>query len=130
MFGVYKQLHPPTTVNCSVKAAFTSPNDVNLIISKANILELYTLKQRKEGTTEDFKTHLVLTRVFEFYGNIMSLCAVRFPGNTRDALLISFEEEAKVSVVEYDPANNDLRTLSLHYFEDDYLKVCHRIDFI
>lgn len=96
MHAVYKQLHPPTTVNCCIKATFTSPTDINLIISKANILELYTLKQRKEGTSEDFKTHLVLTRVFELYGNIMSLCAVRFPGNSRDALLISYEEEAKV----------------------------------
>ncbi|KAL0476299.1 cleavage and polyadenylation specificity factor subunit 1 [Acrasis kona] len=96
MHAVYKQLHPPTAVNCCVQSTFTSPTDINLIISKANVVELYTLKQRREGTDDDFKSHLVLTRVFELYGNVMSLCPVRLAGNQVDALMISFEEEAKV----------------------------------
>ena len=30
----------------------------------------------------------------------------------------------QLSVVEYDPHTHDLVTLSLHYFEEDDLKVC------
>ncbi len=46
---------------------------------------------------------------------------VRFPGKDRDQLLLVFKE-AKVSVVEYDPAENDLRTLALNFFENESLR--------
>ena len=60
----------------------------------------------------------------------------------RDALLLAFSS-AKVSslchlllcgvliivlqlsIVEYDPATEDLQTISLHCFEEDELRVCH-----
>lgn len=53
----------------------------------------------------------------------MSMQAVSLSGSARDSLLISFRD-AKLSVVEYDPEVHDLRTLSLHYFEEEEMRVC------
>jgi hypothetical protein len=40
----------------------------------------------------------------------------------RDALLLAFSD-AKLAIVEYDPDTHDLRTISVHYFETEDLKV-------
>lgn len=52
----------------------------------------------------------------------MAIESVNLANSPRDALLLSFAD-AKLSVVEYEPESHDLRTLSLHYFEDDEIKV-------
>jgi cleavage and polyadenylation specificity factor subunit 1 len=85
------------------------------------------------------------------FGNIESMAAVRFPGTSKDALLLSFRDakvpsthmslpaisltahaatdndttraHTQISVLEFDIATNDLRTISLHYFEDYKVKV-------
>lgn len=56
----------------------------------------------------------------------MSMQAVSLSGSARDSLLISFRD-AKLSVVEYDPEAHDLRTLSLHYFEEEEMRVCYNL---
>lgn len=48
--------------------------------------------------------------------------SVNLANSPRDALLLAFKD-AKLSVVEYDPESHDLKTLSLHYFEEDDMKV-------
>lgn len=53
----------------------------------------------------------------------MSMESVTLSNSPRDALLLAFSD-AKLSVVEYDPDNHDLRTISLHYFEEEDMKVC------
>lgn len=52
----------------------------------------------------------------------MSMASVRCPSAGRDLLLVSFKE-AKLSVLQYDPQVNNLITLSMHYFEEDDMKV-------
>lgn len=59
---------------------------------------------------------------YTLHGNIMSMQAVQLIGSSRDSLLLSFKE-AKLSVVEYDPEIHSLRTVSLHYFEEEEIKV-------
>lgn len=59
---------------------------------------------------------------FSLFGNIMAVESVSLASSPRDALLLAFAD-AKLSVVEYEPESHDLRTLSLHYFEDDDIKV-------
>jgi hypothetical protein len=60
---------------------------------------------------------------FTLWGNIMSMASATLSGSPRDSLLISFRD-AKLTLVEYDPETHDLRTLSLHYFEEDEIRVC------
>lgn len=52
----------------------------------------------------------------------MSLASVKCPSAGRDLLLVSFRE-AKMSVLQYDINTNNLITLSMHYFEEDDMKV-------
>ena len=52
----------------------------------------------------------------------MSMESVNLAGSQRDALLLSFRD-AKLSVVEYDVETHDLKTLSLHYFEEEDMRV-------
>lgn len=59
---------------------------------------------------------------YTLFGNVVSIQRVSLTNFQRDALLLGFAD-AKLSVVEYDPDNHDLRTLSLHYFEEDDMKV-------
>lgn len=60
---------------------------------------------------------------YTLHGNVMSMQAVQLIGSPRDSLLLSFRE-AKLSVVEYDTEIHSLRTVSLHYFEEEEIKVC------
>lgn len=59
---------------------------------------------------------------YNLFGNVMSIQSVNLSNSPRDALLLSFRE-AKLSVVEYDPETHELRTISLHYFEEEEMKV-------
>lgn len=68
------------------------------------------------------KSKLECIAQYQLFGNVMSLQAVSLANSPRDALLLAFAD-AKLSVVEYDPENHELRTLSLHYFEEDDMKV-------
>lgn len=58
---------------------------------------------------------------YELFGNVMALQSVSLSGSMRDALLISFKD-AKLSVVQHDPDTFELKTLSLHYFEEEDIK--------
>ena len=62
------------------------------------------------------KLECVLTATLN--GNVMSMRAVSLPGISRDALLISFMD-CKLALVDYNSHTHDLRTLSLHYFEEE-----------
>lgn len=58
---------------------------------------------------------------YQLFGNVMSLQSVSLSGSQRDALLISFKD-AKLSVVQHDPDTFELKTLSLHYYEEEDIK--------
>lgn len=68
------------------------------------------------------KSKLECVANFTLFGNVMSIQSVNLANNPRDALLIAFAD-AKLSVVEYDSESHDLKTLSLHYFEEEDMKV-------
>jgi len=88
--------------------------EMNLVVAGGNQLSVY----RIEGKQLEF------CQTFQLYGTVASLEHVSL-GNeqnrARDSLVMSFQE-AKLSIVEYNPENHDLKTISMHYFEDDELR--------
>ncbi|CAH2286336.1 cleavage and polyadenylation specificity factor subunit 1 isoform X1 [Pelobates cultripes] len=129
MYAVYRQAHPPTGLEFSMYCNFFNNTEKNLVVAGTSQLYVYRLNHDSESTTKgdkgaDVKGHkekLELMASFSFFGNVMSMASVQLAGAKRDALLLSFKE-AKLSVVEYDPGTHDLKTLSLHYFEEPELR--------
>lgn len=76
----------------------------------------------KNKTDLDKNPHLILVATVPVFGTISSIVSFRIAPSRRHAIAISFMEDAKISVVEYDDARNSLKTVSLHYLEDDVLK--------
>ncbi|XP_071959341.1 cleavage and polyadenylation specificity factor subunit 1-like [Antedon mediterranea] len=135
MYAMYKQTHPPTGIEHCVYCNFYNGDEESLLIADTNQLHVYRLSkdnqenQENEGsknteTSADLKPkkdRLEHLQTFSMFGSIMSVKPVQLSGSSRDSLLISFSE-AKISLVEYDPGTHDLKTLSMHHFEDNELK--------
>ncbi|OCT77362.1 hypothetical protein XELAEV_18032563mg, partial [Xenopus laevis] len=129
MYAVYRQAHPPTGLEFSMSCNFFNNSERNLVVAGTSQLYVYRLNPSSESSSKgesvsEVKGHkekLELMASFSFFGNIMSMASVQLAGAKRDALLLSFKE-AKLSVVEYDPGTHDLKTLSLHYFEEPELR--------
>ncbi|KAM8811110.1 LOW QUALITY PROTEIN: cleavage and polyadenylation specificity factor subunit 1 [Eudromia elegans] len=132
MYAVYKQAHPPTGLEFALYCSFLGSAERNLVVAGTSQLYVYRLNHDCEVTRGDgagitrgrgkgHKEKLELVANFSFFGNVMSMASVQLAGAKRDALLLSFKD-AKLSVVEYDPGTHDLKTLSLHYFEEPELR--------
>ncbi|XP_066019502.1 cleavage and polyadenylation specificity factor subunit 1-like [Pocillopora verrucosa] len=138
MYAIYKQTHPPTGIEHCVYCQFFSPAENNLVVAGTSQLRIYKFYTQDEhnstGSASSDKTgdgtakrrKLELVSQYSLFGNIECLKAVRLAGNSRDSLLLSFKD-AKFAVVDYDPGTHDLKTRSLHYFEDDKItKSCNQ----
>uniref|UniRef100_A0A673AI61 Cleavage and polyadenylation specificity factor subunit 1 n=1 Tax=Sphaeramia orbicularis TaxID=375764 RepID=A0A673AI61_9TELE len=112
MYAVHRQAHTPTAVEFSVYCNFISSKEKNLVVAGTSQLFVYRI-------IHDEKLEQVAS--FSLFGNVMSMASVQLVGASRDALLLSFKD-AKLSVVEYDPGTHDLKTLSLHFFEEPELR--------
>ncbi|XP_061597697.1 cleavage and polyadenylation specificity factor subunit 1-like isoform X1 [Cololabis saira] len=129
MYAVHRQAHTPTTVEFSVYCNFISSKEKNLVVAGTSQLCVYRIihdvesssKADKSSDAKTRKEKLELVASFSLFGNVMSMASVQLVGASRDALLLSFID-AKLSVVEYDPGTHDLKTLSLHYFEEPELR--------
>lgn len=81
---------------------------------------------------------MALHSSYELFGNIESIASVRLLGHKKDALILSFLDAKvtpqvhvysfrQVSVVEFDTATHNLKSVGLYYMEDDFLKEgCHQ----
>ncbi|KAI3358341.1 hypothetical protein L3Q82_014785, partial [Scortum barcoo] len=144
MYAVYRQAHTPTAVEFSVYCNFISSKEKNLVVAGTSQLFVYRIIHDVEVTvgvhsacfmmsvvthlhsflptdSKSRKEKLEQVASFSLFGNVMSMASVQLVGASRDALLLSFKD-AKLSVVEYDPGTHDLKTLSLHYFEEPELR--------
>ncbi|KAI1901642.1 hypothetical protein AGOR_G00036500 [Albula goreensis] len=129
MYAVYRQAHSPTAIEFSVYCNFISSEEKNLVVAGTSQLYVYRIihdvesaaKTEKSSDVKSRKEKLEQVAAFSLFGNVMSMASVQLVGANRDALLLSFKD-AKLSVVEYDPGTHDLKTLSLHYFEEPELR--------
>uniref|UniRef100_A0A3B4WPW0 Cleavage and polyadenylation specificity factor subunit 1 n=1 Tax=Seriola lalandi dorsalis TaxID=1841481 RepID=A0A3B4WPW0_SERLL len=123
MYAVYRQAHTPTAVEFSVYCNFISSKEKNLVVAGTSQLFVYRIIHDVEVmiNSKSRKEKLEQVASFSLFGNVMSMASVQLVGASRDALLLSFKD-AKLSVVEYDPGTHDLKTLSLHYFEEPELR--------
>lgn len=139
MHFMFKQIHPPTGIEHCIYAHFFSWEEKNLIIAGVNHLHVYRLSAEEnlvlpDGTikapsskTDENKTRFECLASFSLHGNIQSMQAVKLAGASRDVLLLGFLD-AKLSVVEYDPSTHDLKTCSLHQFEEYDLRSGYTIN--
>ena len=139
---------PPTAVSHSVEAHFTAGADTNLIIARATVLEVYTLRVRRDGEAPGSppagvsggaglggcaagkgaqalldgvsSAYLALTATVELNGSVEGLCVIE--RRPRDLLMLAFAD-AKVSVVAFDPCSQSVVTRSAHAFESLELEV-------
>ncbi|XP_056110562.1 cleavage and polyadenylation specificity factor subunit 1 [Rhinichthys klamathensis goyatoka] len=129
MYAVYRQAHPPTAVEFAVYCNFISSQEKNLVVAGTSQLYVYriiydvesTSKSEKPSDGKSRKEKLEQVASFSLFGNVMSMASVQLAATNRDALLLSFKD-AKLSIVEYDTGTHDLKTLSLHYFEEPELR--------
>jgi len=73
----------------SVVVNFYNDQEQNLVLTSVNILYVYRI--RPDDIDPNVK-RLELTDEYELWGNICSICRVRFNGATKDSILLSFEE--------------------------------------
>ncbi|XP_055372472.1 cleavage and polyadenylation specificity factor subunit 1 [Condylostylus longicornis] len=126
MFSICKQIHPATGIEHAISSHFFNSTEVNLVTAGSNILKVYSIRpefdyQNRKYEINMSKMKLECLAKYTVHGNIMSLQNVSLSGSHRDALLLSFRD-AKLSVVQHDPDTYELKTLSLHYFEEDEIK--------
>ncbi|CAG8621050.1 17852_t:CDS:10, partial [Gigaspora margarita] len=148
------EIFPSTSVEEVVCANFTSSKDINIIVARSSILQIYKFVERLEISVEDedndlgqeiekekdetflltlkpatnpsFMTgHLELISQYKLHGNITSMGVVRTissGANHMDSLLLSFKD-AKLSLLEFSLATNNIVTVSIHYYEREEYKL-------
>ncbi|XP_071686240.1 cleavage and polyadenylation specificity factor subunit 1 isoform X2 [Rutidosis leptorrhynchoides] len=112
----------------------------NLIVTAANVLEVYTVRVQEDGnvSNKDSATvlqpqrgglmaglsgaSLELVCSYRLHGNVESVGVLysgaedRTTGRRRDSIILTFRD-AKISVLEFDDSVHGLRTSSMHCFE-------------
>lgn len=113
----YTELTPPTAVTHSLAVPFVSADSQNLIVAKTSLLQIYKTKASGKDTK------LVLLAEYTLSGTVTSLVRVKTQATRSggEALLVGFKD-AKLSLVEWDPARPGISTISIHYYEQDELQ--------
>lgn len=111
--ALFKQISSPTTVTHSVFCYAVHPRHRSLVVVRGTALEIYDVK---DNGTLSFITSASLCEEVE------DIATVRFYGDQLDSILLSFKE-AKVSAMNFDINTYELKTCSLHTYEQPSLKV-------
>ena len=123
----YTELIAPSGVTHAVSLPLLNPNTYNLVVAKTSLLQIFRLGDEKPNADDDDSTssrpRLVLVGEYPLAGTVTSLTAIKALDTKTggDALLISFSD-AKLSLVEWDPDNHRISTVSIHYYEAESIK--------
>lgn len=117
----YSELLPPSGVTSSIHVAFTSSHSYDLVVAKTSLLQIFSFdvaSRSKEGS-------LNLVAEFQLHGTIVELGKVNLlrTKSGGEALLVSFRD-AKLSLIEWDPDEYSISTISIHYYENHDLLLC------
>ncbi|KAJ3010234.1 DNA damage-binding protein 1a [Thoreauomyces humboldtii] len=96
----------PDSVSHAVKASFTGPDDINVIVSKTTHLEVFILEPTG---ADDGEQYLRLVLDAPIYDRITTLGKCRLPGKTQDSIIISTERH-KFLIVSYNSRTHHLET--------------------
>lgn len=113
----YTELVPPTAVTHAVALPFVSAEANNLVVAKTSLLQVFGVKAAgNDGGNEK----LVLVGEYSLAGTVTSIARVKTLDTKSggEAVLLSFKD-AKLSLVEWDPENYRISTISLHFYEGD-----------
>lgn len=121
----YTELLPPSTVTHAVTLPFLSPKEENLVVAKTSLLQVFRLRDVATNATDDegneaIERKLSLVGEYKLSGTVTALQPIKIlHGRTGgDALLIS-TKDAKLSLVDWDPENHRINTISIHYYEGE-----------
>ncbi|KAM5464606.1 mRNA cleavage and polyadenylation factor subunit [Microsporum ferrugineum] len=128
----YTELLLPSGVTHAVSAHFISPSSSNLIVAKTSLLQVFSLVNVTYGSSlanhpdqksrHDRSQHakLVLVAEYQVSGTITGLERVKISNSKcgGDAILVS-SRNAKLSLIEWDPRNHGISTISIHYYEGE-----------
>ena len=112
----YTELIPPTAVTHAVSLPFLGSSDRSLVVARTSVLDIFSTRRLADSD----QSRLSLIASYPLSGTVTALRAISIP-NTKsggDALLISFKD-AKLSLVEWDPENYRISTISIHYYEGE-----------
>ncbi|RMZ91447.1 hypothetical protein DV736_g1312, partial [Chaetothyriales sp. CBS 134916] len=111
----YSELLPPSGVTQALVLPFTSASANNLVIGRTSLLQIFT--QKRPNPNQDGK--LVLIAQYQLSGTITSLgrVAIAKSKSGGEAILIAFRD-AKLTLVEWDPAEHSISSISIHYYEN------------
>ena len=117
----YTELIPPSGITHAVSLPFTSATASNLIVARTSLLQIFSHKQVNNGQD----TKLVLVAEYSLSGTITSLGRVKILSSKcgGEAVLVALRD-AKLSLVEWDPDQHTIATISIHYYESEDLQSC------
>nr|XP_053638163.1 cleavage and polyadenylation specificity factor subunit 1-like [Cherax quadricarinatus] len=132
MYNLCKIIHPALGVELSLYCNFFNHREKSLVVAGANIIRVFRLvaevppksnkKDDRGGIIDNCppKVKLECMATYKLHDNVATMASVSL-SPLRDSLLLGFRD-AKLSLVEYDPYNHYLRTVSLHYFEKEDIR--------
>uniref|UniRef100_H2ZS88 Cleavage and polyadenylation specificity factor subunit 1 n=1 Tax=Latimeria chalumnae TaxID=7897 RepID=H2ZS88_LATCH len=128
MYAVYRQAHPPMGLEFSIYCNFFSNVERNLVVAGSSQLYVYRLihdaesfvkGEKNTGNPADLFSLKKKTLVISLHNTQTVLIKVNIKTkNKKKTLIATGFLETQLAVVEYDPGTHDLKTLSLHYFEE------------
>jgi hypothetical protein len=87
--AVYKEIQVPMGIECAIQCYFLSEKELNLVVTKATVLQIFVVRKTQERVSLD------LCMEKKMFGRIESISSVRYPGRKLESLLLTFKD-AKV----------------------------------